>query len=129
MTMNTTTQNSNRSRATAAVLFGALALSFAGICTAEDTTGAAQETVKYSDLNVSRTAGADALYTRISMAAGDVCRILDHGDLSSKLNFDRCVHKAIANAVAKLDQPALNSVYNAKNPAAKPVMLAAGQSR
>jgi UrcA family protein len=127
--MNTMTQNNNRSRAAAAVLFGALALSFAAICTAEDTAGVPQVTVKYSDLNISRTAGAGALYARISMAASDVCRLLDHGDLSSKAIFTRCVHQAIADAVTKVDQPALYSVYNLKNPAAKPVMLAAGQSR
>ena len=126
--MNSTIQTSNRSRAIAAAA-ALLALSFGAIASAEDTAGSLQETVKYSDLDISKTAAASALYNRISMAASDVCSSLDHGDLSSKLIFNRCVHRAIAKAVSKVDQPALYSVYNAKNPAAKPVMLAAGQSR
>ena len=126
--MNRTTQNTSLSRLTATVLFGALALSFAAMSPAQDT-GVQREKVKYSDLDISRSAGAGALYARITLAANDVCRDQSHGDLSSKAIFDRCVHQAIANAVAEVDQPALYSVYNAKNAAPKPVMLAAGQSR
>ena len=126
--MNTKTQATRLSRIAAATLFSTLALSFAAMSHA-DSTGVPQEKVKYADLDLSRSAGAGALYVRISMAANDVCRELDHGDLSSKLIFNRCVHQAIANAVAAVDQPALYSVYSAKNPAPKPVMLAAGQSR
>jgi UrcA family protein len=126
--MNTKTQTTGLSRVAAAVLFSAFALSFAAMSHA-DGTGAPQEKVKYAGLDLSRSAGAGALYARISIAANDVCRELDHGDLSSKLIFNRCVHQAIANAVAAVDQPALYSVYNAKNTAPKPLMLAAGQSR
>jgi UrcA family protein len=127
--MNTTTQNTSLSRLTAAVLFSALALSFAAMSPAQDSTGVLREKVKYSDLDISRPAGAGALYARIAIAANDVCSDQSHGDLSSKAIFSRCVHQAIANAVAEVDQPALYSVYNAKNAVPKPVMLAAGQSR
>jgi UrcA family protein len=127
-TMNTKTQTTRLPRVAVAVLFSTFALSLAAMSHA-DSTGASQEKVKYAGLDLSRSTGAGALYARISIAANEVCRELDHGDLSSKLIFNRCVHQAIANAVAAVDQPALYSVYNAKNPAAKPVMLAAGQSR
>jgi hypothetical protein len=40
-----------------------------------------------------------------------------------------CEHKAIADAVAKVDQPALFIVYNAHNGQPKPIVLAATQSR
>jgi NAD(P)-dependent dehydrogenase (short-subunit alcohol dehydrogenase family) len=36
---------------------------------------------------------------------------------------------AIADAVTKVDQPALYSIYNAKNSTQKPIMLASGQNR
>jgi UrcA family protein len=127
--MNTTIQNTSLSRLTATVLFSAMALSFAALSPAQDSTGVLREKVKYSDLDISRPAGAGALYVRITMAANDVCGDQSHGDLSSKVIFNRCVHQAIANAVAEVDQPALYSVYNAKNTALKPIMLAAGQSR
>src|SRR5271170_4706948 len=86
---------------TVTVLFSALALSFAAMCPAGDATGANQSTVKYADLNVSSPAGAAALYARISVAANGVCRALDGRDLASKTYFDRCVHKAIFEAVTQ----------------------------
>jgi UrcA family protein len=127
--MNTMTQTIKLQPMTATVLFSALALSFAAMCPAGDTTGAYQSTVKYADLNVSSLTGAAALYARISATANEVCRTLDGRDLASKSHFDRCVHQAIADAVTKVDQPALYSVYNAKNSMQKPIMLASGQNR
>jgi UrcA family protein len=128
-TMNTITPATRRSRTTSAVLFSALALSLAAMCQAGDSTSAFQQKVKYADLDVSRPAGAVVLYGRISSAAGDVCRILDRGDLGSKTLYQSCVRQAISDAVASVDQPALTSVYNVKNPTTKPVMLAAGLAR
>jgi UrcA family protein len=127
--MNTITQATKLQRMTATVLFGALALSFAAICPAGDTTGADQSTVKYADLNVSSPAGAAALYARINTAANGVCRTLEDRDLASKTHFSRCVQKAIADAVVKVDQPALYSIYSAKYSTQKPIMLASGLSR
>lgn len=127
--MNTITQTIKLQRMTTTVLFSALALSFAAMCPAGDTTGANQSTVKYADLNVSSPSGAAALYARIKAAANGVCWSLDGRDLRSKTDFNRCVYKAIADAVAKVDRPALNSIYNAKNPTQRPIMLASGQNR
>jgi len=127
--MNTMTHTIKLQRMTATVLFSALALSFAAMCPAGDTTGANQSTVKYADLNVSSPSGAAALYARINGAANGVCRTLDGRDLSSKTHFNRCVHNAIADAVTKIDQPALYSIYNAKNSTQKPIMLASGQNQ
>jgi len=129
MTMNTITQSIKLQRMSAAVLLSALALSYAAMCPADESTGAYQTTVKYADLNVSSASGAAALYARISVAAGGVCRTLDGRDLASKMHFDRCVHQAITDAVTRVDQPALYSVYNAKNSTQKPIMLASGQTR
>jgi UrcA family protein len=127
--MNTTAQSTNLHRMTATVLFSALALSFAAMCPAGDSTGAVQSTVKYADLNVSSPSGAAALYARISAAANGVCRTLDGRDLAFKTRFNRCVHTAIADAVTKVDQPALYSIYNVKNSTQKPIMLASDQNR
>jgi UrcA family protein len=129
MTMNTMTKSANLPRMTATVLFSALALSFAAMCPAGESTGAFQSTVKYADLNVSSPSGAAVVYARISVAASGVCQTLGGRDLASKTRFDRCVHKAIADAIAKVDQPALYSIYNAKNSTQKPIMLASGQNR
>jgi UrcA family protein len=129
MTMNTITHTIKLQRMTATVVFGALALSFAAMCPAGDTTGANQSTVKYADLSVSSPSGAAALYARINVAANGVCRTLDGRGLASKTYFNRCVHEAIADAVNKVDQPALYSIYNAKNSTPKPIMVASSQNR
>ena len=127
--MNTITQSIKLQRMSAAVLLSALALSYAAMCPADESTGAYQTTVKYADLNASSLSGAAALYARISAAADDVCRTLDGRDLASKTHFDRCIHQAISDAVTKVNQSALYSVYNAKNSTPKPIRLASGQTR
>ncbi len=124
--MNTMTQSTNLCRMTVTAVFSTLALSFAAMCPAGDAN---QATVKYADLNVSSPAGAAALYARISVAANAVCRTFDGRDLASKAHFNRCVHDAIAEAVTKVDMPALYSTYNARNSTQKPIVLASGQTR
>jgi len=92
-------------------------------------SGLADGPCPYADLNISSPSGAAALYARIKAAANGVCWTLDGRDLQSKTDFNRCVYKAIADAVAKVDQPALNSIYIAKNPTQRLIMLASGQNR
>lgn len=112
---------------TAAV--GAFALSLATACAAADTaTAPRQITVKLGDLNIAKTQGAAALYSRIERAAREVCRPLEERNFTSKLH-DACVYNAIAGAVAEVHQPALSNVYKAHNPQPTPIVLAATQSR
>jgi UrcA family protein len=124
-TMTTmTTSRSFRGLLAAAVL-SAFACSLSTMCTAAEPTVPPQTTVKFADLKVSSPDGAVALYGRIQRAARQVCDRFDGGDLSSKVRMDTCVQKAIADAVAKVDQPALFTVYNAHNGQPTPIVLAA----
>jgi UrcA family protein len=125
--MNTISKSPNLHRMIASVAFGGLMLSFSAICPAADGAGLPQATVKYGDLNVSSPQGAAALYARIRVAADGVCRSLDGRGFASIL-YSRCVHKAIADAVTNVDQPALNTVYNMKNSTPKPIMLVSAQN-
>jgi UrcA family protein len=127
--MNTMTTSTSLRGFIASAIFGVLATSFATVSTAAEGTEFLQTTVKYGDLNVSTPQGAAALYSRIRVAADGVCWPLDHGDLSSKMKLAACVHKAIADAVTTVDQPALSAVYNAKNSPSLPIMIAAEHSR
>jgi UrcA family protein len=97
------------------------------VCAAE--TDAPQLIVDYGDLAVSTPRGAAALYHRIRAAAATVCRHLDERALGSKLLNDACVRKAIADAVSKVDQPALSAVYNAKDRHPTSPVLANAQNR
>jgi len=68
--------------------------------------------VKFADLNISNPSGALVLYERIRAGAQGACSYYwFHTDADEA----RCVHDAIANAVAKVNRPALSAVYNAKN--------------
>ena len=114
--MNTTTTPTNLRRVIATAIFSALASGGAADCTAAGGTDAPQAAiVKYGDLNIASPQGAAALYTRIRAAAEQVCRSFDRRALASKELKDTCIHKAIADAVTKVDQPALFAVYSAKN--------------
>jgi UrcA family protein len=87
-----------------------LGLGFAGLCAAE----APQVTVSYRDLAVSTPQGATMLYRRIRFAADEVCSPLDHGDLSSRAHKNACIDQATAEAVMRVGEPQLLSVYDSK---------------
>jgi UrcA family protein len=112
--------------ALATAIFGALTCSLATVCTAAEANPP-QITVKFADLNVSNPKGAAALYARIQRAARQVCPHLDARDLGSAGPMAACVTKAIADAVAKVGQPALFDAYNAHN--AQPIRIVLAASR
>jgi UrcA family protein len=70
--------------------------------------------VPFGDLDLSRSAGAAALYQRLKGAAETVCAPLDDRDLARHMSFRACVQSAISTAVAKVDQPALTAYYETK---------------
>jgi UrcA family protein len=128
-TMNTMTTSSSLRGLITAAIFGALASSFSAVSAADDSTDLPTTVVQYQDLNISNPQGAAALYGRIRTAAGKVCSIPGDTDFAAKLRVSPCVHKAIADAVTAINQPALVAVYNANNRTPLPVILAAGQVR
>lgn len=73
-------------------------------------------TVSYADLNLDLTEGAATLYRRIRAGAGDVCKSLESREPARQMQWQRCIHKATAEAVAKVDKPVLTTYYRAKNP-------------
>ena len=121
--MNTISPRTALRRIAATVLFGTLASGLAAVASATEDGVVLQEVVKYGDLNVSNPQGAATLYARIRAAAANVCR--PFASDYSRRQLDECMHKAITDAVIKVDQPELFAVYNAKNGTSKPVILAA----
>ena len=94
----------------ATALFGFLGL---GVCVAApaDPSGESR-TVRFADLDISNPSGAHVLYRRIQAAAEVVC---SHYFLLTDTDKARCVREATADAVARINQPALSAVYNAYN--------------
>jgi UrcA family protein len=120
--MNTT---NTATRLIAGAIFTALASSLSTTAGAAENTGAPQETVKYTVLGVSTAQGAATLYNHIRFAADHVCASLNHGDLSSQMRVKACNHTLIEDAVSRVNQPALSAVYNERNGASSPLIVAA----
>lgn len=106
-------KNSRRSLATVmlpAVLAVASALPGAATALASDVTGR-DVAVGYADLDAGTVDGATRLLQRIEVAAGRVCAPLDHGDLASRTRRQACEQKLTADAVTRVNTPALVAVY------------------
>ena len=73
-----------------------------------------QVNVRFADLDLSRIEGAATLYMRLRAAARQVCAPLDERSPDLWTRFDSCVQDALSTAVAKIDEPVLNSYYRAK---------------
>lgn len=70
----------------------------------------ASKTVRFNDLNVATTAGANVLYGRIRAAARDVCAQSIGSDPIERAAMYACIAKAIDAAVKKVDAPALTAL-------------------
>lgn len=76
-------------------------------------------TVKYADLNLATSQGAEALYRRIRWAAERVCSPADVKDLGALTSRKDCIEKAMAEAVTDVGSPTLTAVYEANQGAAR----------
>ena len=110
-------------------IFSALAVSVSTMSVAADSEPVRTSIVSYADLNVSSPQGADALYRRIQQAAANVCWVATDDHFYNKLVVSKCIHRAVVDAVMKVNSPALVDAYNAKNPMPLPVALTADQAR
>jgi UrcA family protein len=124
-----TTNTDNRFRGLiAAALIGVFFSSLVALPASADGIEPPHVTVKYGDLDISRSQGANALYGRLHMAAEIVCTTIVGSDLSARMHLDACVNKAVADAVTEVNQPALLAIYNAKTAKAQPIRVASRQS-
>ena len=121
--MNTSIHSTALRGLIATAIFGAHALSFSAVSAADSNSPSI--TVKYADLNLATPSGARVLYRRIEAAAHSAC---NYFWFKTDADEARCVQNAIANAVTKVNQPALSAVYNAKYKISTPSPLVS-QSR
>ena len=108
--MNISTASPGLPGLVATAIFGALASSFSAV-SAADPSSSVNVTVKFADLQPSNASSALVLYERIRAAAQGAC---SYYWFKTDADEARCVHDAIAGAVAKVNQPKLSAVYNAK---------------
>jgi len=122
--VNTSTPSNGLRGLIATAIFGALAASFSAV-SAADGPHPYSINVKYADLNTASPSGALVLYDRIRAAAHSACSLFW---FKTDADEARCLHDTIANAVAKVNQPALSAVFNAKYKTSAPSPLVS-QSR
>jgi UrcA family protein len=94
----------------ASAICGVLASSLS-VASAADSS-AASRTVRFADLDISNPSGAHVLYRRIRAAAQVVCSYYFFATDSDRA---RCVRDATADAVNRINQPALSAVHNSSN--------------
>jgi UrcA family protein len=74
------------------------------------------KTVRFNDLDVTRTAGAKVLYSRIRAAARDVCDLSAGADPIRRVAVKACMDTAIDDAVRKVNAPALTALRFGSDP-------------
>lgn len=82
--------------------------------------------VRFEDLNLSRPRDVARLYNRITLGADKVCgpRSLT-GSYSKSAIYASCYAETVAEAVARVDQPALTAYFRQRaEPALRPATIA-----
>ena len=78
-----------------------------------------QQSLNYSDLNLNSMSGVRRVYARIRKAASAVCGERQGvGSRITQRDWQDCYDRAVADAVAKLDKPALNAYHQRRAGAA-----------
>lgn len=82
-------------------------------------TDTRQTVLNYSDLNLNSTSGVRRVYARIRKAAETVCGERHAvGSRVTQQDWRDCYDRAVAEAVARLDKPALNAYHQRRAGAA-----------
>jgi len=116
--MSTSTPSTGLPGLIATAIIGALTSSYSPVSAADPSS--VSVTVKAADVNISASSGALVLYERIRVAAQAAC---SYYWFERDADEARCVHTAIANAVTKVNEPALSALYHAKYKTAAPSTL------
>jgi len=67
-------------------------------------------TVRFEDLNTASAQGAAVLYARVKHASESVCQDLDsRRDLGLMQLHAQCVHRALGDAIAMINRPAVTA--------------------
>jgi UrcA family protein len=92
--------------------FNAANASTDGVSTNQSMTHATLTyVVRFSDLDVSKFEGAKKLYARLRHAATVVCKPLEIASLWRSDQYETCMNKAIADAVASVNRPLLSQYH------------------
>jgi UrcA family protein len=77
--------------------------------------GVRNVTVSYAEFDLSKPAGAEALYRRIKRAAFLVCGGEDSPITWNRSQKDQCISTSVGEAVAKVNAPLLSALHQGQN--------------
>ncbi len=89
----------------------------AGTAGAADGSATSRDiTVKYSQAQLTSEADAEHVYRKLRIAARTVCGDIAGGNrtLAERMQAQKCVDAALADAVRKIDQPRLTALHRSK---------------
>jgi len=90
-------------------------ISTAALCTALSTSVEAEDvpskTVRFSDLDITKSDGAKVLYIRIRAAARNVCELSTSRDPILRPAVKGCIDKAVDKAVKDVNAPMLTQLH------------------
>jgi UrcA family protein len=76
--------------------------------------------VKFGDLDVTRPAGKEELYRRLTRAAHSVCRSLDPSESAAKVQltplYKACLDQAVSGAVSQINRPEFTEYVASRMP-------------
>jgi UrcA family protein len=90
-------------------VMGAMALSTA-LSTSVKAEDAPSKTVRFSDLDITKSDGAKVLYSRIRAAARNVCELSTGTDPILRGAIKGCIEKAVDKAVKDVNAPMLTQL-------------------
>jgi len=99
----------SKSVAGAAAMLLACVFSVSSAAAAAPDGQVRMEDINFQDLNLTTTAGVDALYQRIHAAAQRVCTVSGQAELGAASASAKCTKDAEARAVEKINLPALTA--------------------
>jgi UrcA family protein len=105
----------------AAALVGLLAFGAVGAQVSASELQGPDVVVRYGDLDLSTRSGAETLYTRIQLAAAQVCRTTESAVLTMHVASVRCQNELVARSVASVRNPQLAAVYESHRNDHRPV--------
>jgi UrcA family protein len=79
----------------------------AALSTSVEAEDVATKTVRFNDLDITKSDGAKVLYSRIVAAARDVCELSTETDPILRLAVKACIDKAVDKAVKDVNAPML----------------------
>jgi UrcA family protein len=84
------------------------------LCAALSTSAGAEDlrskTVRFNDLDITKSDGAKVLYSRIRAAARDVCELSAGADPILRVGVKGCMEKAVDKAVKDVNAPMLTNL-------------------